>query len=73
MLVATSDLDEALEVGDRIVVLNHGRLTADLPLADATRERLIDAMSSRPDRPPSQARGDGPQRKKQAHDDSRSR
>ena len=47
-LVATADLDEALEVGDRIVVLNHGRLTADLPLADATRERLIDAMSSRP-------------------------
>ena len=48
VLVATSDLDEALEVGDRIVVLNHGRLTADLPLAEATRERLIDAMSSRP-------------------------
>ena len=41
VLVATSDLDEALEVGDRIVVLNHGRLAADLPLADATRERLI--------------------------------
>jgi ABC-type multidrug transport system ATPase subunit len=48
VLVATSDLDEALEVGDRIVVLNHGRLAADLPLADATRERLIDAMSARP-------------------------
>ena len=48
VLVATSDLDEALEVGDRIVVLNHGRSAADLPLADATRERLIDAMSARP-------------------------
>ncbi|WP_425572258.1 ATP-binding cassette domain-containing protein [Pseudonocardia eucalypti] len=47
VLVATSDLDEALEVGDRFVVLNHGRLTADLELADATRERLIDAMSGR--------------------------
>jgi len=31
VLVATSDLDEALEVGDRIVVLNHGELVADLP------------------------------------------
>ena len=49
VLVATSDLDEALEVGDRIVVLNHGRPTADLPLADATRDRLIEAMSTRPD------------------------
>ena len=48
VLVATSDLDEALEVGDRIVVLNHGRLTADLPLAQATRDLLIDAMSARP-------------------------
>ena len=48
VLVATSDLDEALEVGDRIVVLNHGRLAADLSLAGATRERLIDAMSARP-------------------------
>jgi simple sugar transport system ATP-binding protein len=54
VLVATSDLDEALEVGDRIVVLNHGRLSADLPLADATRERLIDAMSSRPTVPATQ-------------------
>jgi hypothetical protein len=32
-------------------VLNHGRLTADLPLAEATRERLINAMSSRPTEP----------------------
>jgi simple sugar transport system ATP-binding protein len=35
-------------VGDRIVVLNHGRSAADLPLAEASRERLIDAMSARP-------------------------
>jgi simple sugar transport system ATP-binding protein len=46
VLVATSDLDEALEVGDRIVVLNHGRPTADLPLAEVTRDRLIEAMST---------------------------
>ena len=56
VLVATSDLDEALEVGDRIVVLNHGRLTADLPLGDVSRERLIDAMSSRPTAPATQER-----------------
>lgn len=47
VLVATSDVDEALEVGDRIVVFNAGRVSADLPLAEATRDRLIDAMSVR--------------------------
>ncbi|KRV51293.1 hypothetical protein AQ490_00530 [Wenjunlia vitaminophila] len=48
VLVATSDLDEALEVGDRIVVLNRGRITADMSLGEASRDRLIDAMSARP-------------------------
>jgi simple sugar transport system ATP-binding protein len=46
--VATSDLDEALEVGDRIVVLNHGELVADLPRSAASRPRVIEAMSTRP-------------------------
>lgn len=45
VLVATSDLDEALEVGDRFVVFNSGTITADLTLAEATRDRLIAAMS----------------------------
>ena len=48
VLVATSDLDEALEVGDRIVVLNHGELVADLPRSAASRPRVIEAMSTRP-------------------------
>jgi len=48
VLVATSDLDEALEVGDRIVVLNHGELVADLPRSAASRPRVIEAMSARP-------------------------
>jgi simple sugar transport system ATP-binding protein len=52
VLVATSDLDEALEVGDRIVVFNHGQVVADLPLSAASRGRLIEAMSSRPSAPP---------------------
>lgn len=47
VLVATSDVDEALEVGDRIVVFNSGQVTADMPLGEASRERLIDAMSIR--------------------------
>ncbi|WP_051341729.1 sugar ABC transporter ATP-binding protein [Pseudonocardia spinosispora] len=48
VLVATSDLDEALEVGDRIVVFSHGRVAADLQLSEASRPRLIEAMSARP-------------------------
>jgi simple sugar transport system ATP-binding protein len=48
VLVATSDLDEALEVGDRIVVFNHGAVVADLPRSAADRARVIEAMSARP-------------------------
>jgi simple sugar transport system ATP-binding protein len=48
VLVATSDLDEALEVGDRIVVLNHGEVVADLPRSAASRAAVIEAMSGRP-------------------------
>ena len=48
VLVATSDLDEALEVGDRIVVLNHGEVVADLPRSAASRGAVIEAMSARP-------------------------
>jgi simple sugar transport system ATP-binding protein len=48
VLVATSDLDEALEVGDRIVVLNHGEVVADLPRSAASRAAVIEAMSARP-------------------------
>jgi simple sugar transport system ATP-binding protein len=48
VLVATSDVDEAFEVADRIVVLSHGRITLDVRLSAATRESIIDAMSHRP-------------------------
>ncbi|HEX4251985.1 MAG TPA: sugar ABC transporter ATP-binding protein [Pseudonocardia sp.] len=48
VLVATSDLDEALEVGDRIVVLNHGEVVADLPRSAASRTAVIEAMTARP-------------------------
>jgi simple sugar transport system ATP-binding protein len=48
VLVATSDVDEAFEVADRIVVIGHGRITLDVRLSAATREQIIDAMSHRP-------------------------
>jgi len=47
VLVATSDLDEALEVADRIVVLRQGSVASDVRLIDAGRHAPITAMSVR--------------------------
>ena len=48
VVVATSDIDEAFEVADRIVVLSQGNVAADLRLSESTRDRIFEAMSHRP-------------------------
>ncbi len=40
VLVISQDLDELAEIADRIAVMFHGRLSAPLDAAEATRERL---------------------------------
>jgi ABC-type uncharacterized transport system ATPase subunit len=40
VLVTSQDLDELVEIADRIAVMFHGRLSASLPTADASREKL---------------------------------
>ena len=40
VLVTSQDLDELVEVTDRIAVIFHGRLSEPLPTADANREKL---------------------------------
>ncbi|MBV9563141.1 MAG: ABC transporter ATP-binding protein [Bradyrhizobium sp.] len=40
VLVISQDLDELIEITDRIAVMFHGRLSASLKTADATREQL---------------------------------
>jgi general nucleoside transport system ATP-binding protein len=40
VLVVSQDLDELAEIADRIAVMFHGRLSAPLSAAEATRERL---------------------------------
>jgi simple sugar transport system ATP-binding protein len=40
VLVTSQDLDELIEIADRIAVMFHGRLSAPLATADATREKL---------------------------------
>ncbi len=43
IVFATSDLSEAMALADRIVVMACGRVTADLPAADATNALLVAA------------------------------
>ena len=40
VLVTSQDLDELVEVTDRIAVMFHGRLSEPLPTVDANREKL---------------------------------
>ena len=40
VLVVSQDLDELAEIADRIAVMFHGRLSAPLNAAEATREKL---------------------------------
>ena len=46
VLLISSELDEVLTLCDRVLVLREGRLVADLPHADATREKLLAAAVS---------------------------
>lgn len=48
VLVATSDIDEALEIADRIVVISQGNIAADLRLGEASRDAIFEAMTHRP-------------------------
>ena len=40
VLVISQDLDELLEISDRIAVMNHGQLSDPLPIADVTLEKI---------------------------------
>jgi general nucleoside transport system ATP-binding protein len=40
VLVTSQDLDELIEIADRIAVMFHGRLSAPLATAEASREKL---------------------------------
>jgi len=45
ILMASSEMPELLALCDRILVLREGRLTADLPRAEATQERIMEAAT----------------------------
>jgi rhamnose transport system ATP-binding protein len=46
ILMISSDLPEVLAVCDRVLVIARGRLTADIPAAEATQERILAAATS---------------------------
>jgi simple sugar transport system ATP-binding protein len=48
VLVTSQDLDELTEIADRIAVMFHGTLSASLPTAEATREKLGLLMGGSP-------------------------
>jgi ribose transport system ATP-binding protein len=41
ILFATSELEELLALADRVLVLYKGRVVAEIPRAEATRERVL--------------------------------
>jgi len=45
VMFSSSELDEVMALADRILVMADGRITADLPRAEATREILIAAST----------------------------
>ena len=40
VLIISQDLDELFEISDRLAVMNHGRLSLPMPIADATLEHV---------------------------------
>lgn len=45
IIYTTSELDEVLAVSDRVIVMSIGRITADLPCSQATRDHIIECSA----------------------------
>jgi ribose transport system ATP-binding protein len=58
IIMTSSELPELLAVSDRIIVLCEGRLTAEIPRADATEEAIMHAATAFLDRSKAEASGE---------------
>jgi len=45
ILMISSDLLEVIAVSDRVLVISRGRLTADIPILEASQERILAAAT----------------------------
>jgi inositol transport system ATP-binding protein len=45
VIAISSELPEVLAISDRIVTMREGRITGELPAAEATQERLMQLMT----------------------------
>ena len=48
ILMISSDLPEVLAVSDRVLVISRGRLTANIPVSEASQERILAAATRTP-------------------------
>ena len=50
VIVISSELEEILGISDRIYTLAYGRITGEMPVAEATQEKLMELMTIEPTR-----------------------
>ena len=50
VIVISSELEEILGISDRIYTLAYGRITGEMPVAEATKEKLMELMTIEPTR-----------------------
>jgi ABC-type sugar transport system ATPase subunit len=51
IMMISSDLPEILAMSDRVLVMHQGRIAADLPIAEATQERIMRYATGQADQP----------------------
>ncbi|MCI6411404.1 MAG: ABC transporter ATP-binding protein, partial [Schaalia hyovaginalis] len=50
VIVISSELEEILGISDRVYTLAYGRITGELPIAEANQENLMELMTIEPSR-----------------------